>query len=120
MERLIVPWHTASVRQDRGSQMLAARDRGEMADDDASEQRAAFAAEILRDGLRPALRRDPVVWRAFMRSINLLDPPDTLLNDADVTNRIMAAFAKRDERESEPPMGPPRAELLAAMGSAAG
>jgi hypothetical protein len=70
---------------------------------------------MLRDGLMPALRTDPVVFRAFLRMFNLLEPPESLMTNADVVGRVMAVFQGRDERPPEPPLGPPRAEMLAAI-----
>ena len=70
----------------------------------------------MRDGLLPAMRVDPVVLRAFLRMFNLLEPPDSLMKDADVIGRVMAVYADRDERPPEAPMGPPRDEVLALVG----
>ena len=38
-----------------------------------SEDPRAFMQTIFRDGLLPALRTSPVVFRAFLRWFNLLD-----------------------------------------------
>ena len=98
----ITPWHRAAVAQDR-----LGRDRGEPGG--AGEQ----AGQLLRDGLLPALRVDPVVLRAFLRMFNLLEPPDSLMGNGDVVSRVMAVYADRDERPVEPPLGPARDEVLA-------
>lgn len=73
-----------------------------------------FARELIRDGLLPAMRVDPVVLRAFLRMFNLLEAPDSLMSDADVIGRVMTVFQQRDERPAEQPLGPSRGELLAA------
>ena len=69
----------------------------------------------MRDGLFPALRVDPVVLRAFLRMFNLLEAPDSLMNDQDVIGRVMQVFQQRAERPPESPMGPDRENLLAAI-----
>ena len=74
--------------------------------------------DLMRDGLMPAVRTDPTVFRAFVRSFNLLDPPDALITDPDVVGRVMTAYQDRDQRPPEPPLGPPRDELLAGLTSA--
>ena len=66
----------------------------------------------MRDGLFPAMRVDPVVLRAFLRMFNLLEPPDSLMKDADVIGRVMAVYQTRDERPPEAPMGPGRDTVL--------
>ena len=58
------------------------------------------------DGLAPALRRDQVVLRAFMRTLNMLAAPDAMAKDADVGARILAIWEDRDNREPEPSLGP--------------
>jgi hypothetical protein len=73
----------------------------------------------MRDGLFPAMRVDPVVLRAFLRMFNLLEPPDSLMKDAEVIGRVMSVYATRDERPPESPMGPPRDQVMALLGGAA-
>ena len=68
---------------------------------------------VFRDGLLPAIRSDAVVLRAFFRTLNLLATPDALLQDADVTSRVLAAWQDRENRPAEPDLGPKRrADLL--------
>jgi hypothetical protein len=85
---------------------------------DASSSAAATdtARELLREGLFPALRVDPVVLRAFLRMMNLLTPPDTLMSDGEVVTRVMQVYAQRESRPEEPPLGPDRSELLELLG----
>jgi 2-polyprenyl-6-methoxyphenol hydroxylase-like FAD-dependent oxidoreductase len=116
----ITPWYRAAVAQDRMARRAAAKAAAaEAAGPDADDAPAStevdpqdFARELLRDGLLPAMRVDPVVLRAFLRMFNLLEAPDSLMNDADVIGRVMAVFSQRDERPPEAPLGPDRAELL--------
>ena len=61
--------------------------------------------DLMRDGLMPAVRTDATVFRAFVRSFNLLDPPDALITDPDVVGRVMTAYQDRDQR---PPGATPR------------
>ena len=112
------PWYSASVAQDR-----QARQGPDvpLADDDDGEQPLDVATmrSIMRDGLLPAARTDPVVYRAFLRAFNLLDPPNAIMGDADVVGRVLAAWQQRDSREPPPPLGPDRAEMLRILSGAA-
>ena len=77
------PWYRASVAQDEMNRQDAARDRAVAAGEITVEAATAAAEEnpvraMLRDGLLPAMRVDPVVLRAFLRMFNLLEPPDSL------------------------------------------
>ena len=74
-----------------------------------------FVRSLLRDGLLPAMRVDPVVLRAFLRMFNLLTPPDSLMNDADVISRVMAVYQDRDNRPPEPALGPDRDGFLSEL-----
>jgi 2-polyprenyl-6-methoxyphenol hydroxylase-like FAD-dependent oxidoreductase len=136
-EREIRPWYFAAITQDRLNREAAhdraeqrKRDLAEMAsaapeealsdateDDDAAAARTTreFVQSLLREGLLPAVRTDAVVFRAFVRSFNLLDPPDRITSDPDVIARVMTAYQSKDERPPEPPLGPDRAGLLAAL-----
>ncbi len=127
----VLPWYRAAVAQDRMERERAepvegAADRptGDGGADAAAPEEpsapGAFAglgrrelAALLRDGVAPAVRLDPVVYRAFVRMFNLLSPPDALLADHDVIGRVLAVYQDRDRRSPEPSLGPDRAELLA-------
>ena len=112
----IYPWYRASVEQDaEGRRVAAALLAGEDPDGDSSDQRK-FMRGVFRDGLLPALRRDPVVLRAFFRSLNLLTAPDAMVRDPDVAARVLAVWQDRDNRAPEPALGPKRrADLLALL-----
>jgi 2-polyprenyl-6-methoxyphenol hydroxylase-like FAD-dependent oxidoreductase len=78
-------------------------------DADEAERQSLIAEGIMRGALR-----DPVLGRAFLRRMNLLDAPHEILDDPEVAQHA------RDMREyyaSRPPRktGPDRAELLAAI-----
>ena len=119
--RDVTPWYRAAVAQDRlGRTQPAGGDGGangpvEEARDEQAREQAELARSLLRDGLFPALRTDPVVLRAFLRMMNLLAPPDALVTDGDVVTRVMQVYARRGERPPEPPVGPGREELLAPL-----
>jgi hypothetical protein len=70
---------------------------------------------VFRDGLAPALRTSPVVFRAFLRWFNLLAQPDALMNDPTVVGDVLEAYQSRHERPPEPPVGPPRRVFEAAV-----
>lgn len=126
----IEPWYKAAVAQDRLSRELAAKELAEAAGDEASgvtdahaappldtiddevESQPDFVADLMRDGLLPAVRTDPVVFRAFIRAFNLLTAPDALLGDGEVIGRVLAVYQDRENRPPEPLLGPPRDEML--------
>ncbi len=105
-ERELVPWFRAAVFQDK-----QARDPTPSAEDP-----RAFMNEVFRDGLLPALRTSPIVYRAFLRWFNLLASPEALMADAAVVNDVLAAYQEREHRPPEPPLGPDRDEFAAALG----
>ena len=108
------PWYRASVHQDRESRRVAAAILAGDDPDDPSDPRA-FMRSVFRDGLLPAVRHDPVVFRAFVRSFNLVSPPDAMFMDEDIRSRVLAAWQERDQRPPEV-MGPAtRSELLALL-----
>jgi len=67
---------------------------------------------LIAEGIMQGARRDPVLGRAFLRRMNLLDAPHSILDDPEVARR---AREMRDFYASRPPrtVGPDRAELLA-------
>lgn len=114
VESEITPWYRAAVTQDR----FARQAEGTAPDDagpDGTVDPSDFVRELLRDGLLPAMRTDPVVLRAFLRTFNLLNPPDSLMNDPDLIGRVMTAYQDRDNRPPEPEMGPDRAGFFTAI-----
>ena len=125
----MLPWYRAAVNQDRlNRQAAVARDQqrraetdpvppdvdgvdgAEAAADDAEQEAAQqardFMQSLMRDGLMVAVRTDASVFRAFVRSFNLLDPPELIMNDPDVMNRVLAAYQTRDERPPGAGAGP--------------
>ena len=109
----IYPWYRASVQQDAEARRVAAALlAGDDPDGDVSDSRT-FMRGVFRDGLLPALRRDPVVLRAFFRALNLLTAPDAMVKDPDVAARVLAVWQDRDNRPPEAALGPRRrAELI--------
>jgi flavin-dependent dehydrogenase len=112
----IRPWYKASVEQDREARRVATSMlSGEDPYADASAPHT-LRRSILKDGLAPALRVDPVVLRAFFRNFNLLSPPDALLTDADFGARVLAVLEKKDQQPPAPTLGPgTRDEFLALL-----
>jgi 2-polyprenyl-6-methoxyphenol hydroxylase-like FAD-dependent oxidoreductase len=105
------PHYTIACRQD------ADRIKLHTAMHEGSEPDAIAAAtrDFILNGLIPATRTDPDVFRRFFRSFNMLDAPDALLNDPVVIEAASAAHAAKDQRPARPPLGPPREELLAVL-----
>lgn len=117
--RCLHPWYRASVDNDAEARRVAAALlAGEDPDADVTDPRTQMRA-VLRDGLVPAMRTDPVVLRAFVRTFNLLTAPDALLSDQDVMARVLAVWQERDQRPPEPALGPAtRDGLIAVVGAA--
>lgn len=115
MRTEIEPHYNLSCRQDADRIKLHA------AQLDGSEPDPAAAAtrDFILNGLIPATRTDPDVYRAFFRSFNMLDDPMALLADQSVLAAAGAAHATKDDRPPEPDLGPPRDALLAVMSAAA-
>ena len=98
----IDPWYRTSVMQDREN--IRAQN-GEVATDD--PMRA-----LMRDGLMPAVRVDPDVFRAFLRVLNLLDAPDAMMQNPTVMARVLEVWQARGERPDPPAEGPTKDEML--------
>jgi 2-polyprenyl-6-methoxyphenol hydroxylase-like FAD-dependent oxidoreductase len=98
----IEPHYRASRKQDEDTQ--AARD--------GSNPTAVAIRDFVLNGLMAATRFDPVVFRAFFRTLNMLDPPDALMANHDVLARAQAAYADKDNRPPLPKLGPDRDEML--------
>jgi 2-polyprenyl-6-methoxyphenol hydroxylase-like FAD-dependent oxidoreductase len=128
----VIPWYKAAVAQDRmardqaeraaraaghgsGGDAPSAGTGGDAGDPIEPGDPAELARTLLRDGLLPALRVDPVVMRAFLRMFNLLDPPNALMANSDVIERVMAVYRDKDDRPPEPELGPDRAGFLASL-----
>jgi 2-polyprenyl-6-methoxyphenol hydroxylase-like FAD-dependent oxidoreductase len=112
----LVPWYRASVANDAEARRVAAALlRGADPDADTNDQRTLMRG-VFRDGLIPALRTDAVVLRAFVRTFNLLDHPQAMLTDPEVTARVMKVWSERHSRPPEPALGPrDRSAMLAAL-----
>lgn len=121
----VLPWYRAAVAQDRDARAAAeataggagggdegAAASGEARGGETGGDGRSMLRSLVRDGLLPASRVDPVVFRATVRSFNLLEPPQALVADAEVTGRVLAVWQARDQRPPEPPLGPDRDELL--------
>jgi 2-polyprenyl-6-methoxyphenol hydroxylase-like FAD-dependent oxidoreductase len=105
----LVPWFRSAVVQD-----LPPPEPGTTA----AEDPRAFMQEVFNEGLLPALRTSPVVYRAFLRWFNLLASPAALMNDGEVVAAVLAAYEGRHDRPPEPPLGPDRATFEAAIAAA--
>jgi hypothetical protein len=64
----LLPWYRSSVVQDAEARRIAAAMlAGEDIDD--PEDPRSFMRSVLREGLAPAMRTDPEVYRAFVRTL---------------------------------------------------
>ena len=116
IERELVPWYASTLAQDRDAiAMTLEQQRGEdpyaYQREDGTVDFRRYMRSLLRDGLIPAMREDIVILRAFMRVFNLLAPPQDLLKNPVVTQRALAAFGRKETRESVPE-GPSRNEMI--------
>jgi 2-polyprenyl-6-methoxyphenol hydroxylase-like FAD-dependent oxidoreductase len=111
----VEPWYRASVQQDTSARKVAARILAGESPDGAPDDPETFMRSVLREGLLPAIRTDAVVFRAFIRSLNLLDPPERMVTDPDINARVLAVWQDRANRPPEPVLGPPRSDLMAAL-----
>jgi len=82
VDKHITPWFDAAVMMDRAR--LAARTEGATDPD-------APPAENPMKALAAAASVDAGVWRMFWRTMNLLDPPDTLMQPEFLTRVVEAA-----------------------------
>ena len=106
-DREVVPWFRSAVLQDAQARALH--------EELPSEDPRAFAQEIFREGLLPAMRTSPVVFRAFLRWFNLLVTPDALMADAEIVGEVLAAYQDRENRPGPPVLGLDREALLRAL-----
>lgn len=123
VERDIVPWYELQLAQDADATLVAeAQQRGEdpfeTTRPDGTTDPKAFLRCLLRDGLVPALQEDLVLLRIFMRTMNLLDRPGDLMKDPRFLQRVLASYARREQR-GDAPLGPSRQEMIEHLAAAA-
>jgi 2-polyprenyl-6-methoxyphenol hydroxylase-like FAD-dependent oxidoreductase len=114
MRTELEPHYALAVRQDADRIKLHAA----MHDGSEPDAMAVATREFVLNGLLPATRLDPDVFRKFFRAFNMLDAPDALMADPAVVQAAMAALSTKDERPPAPVIGPDRDELLTVMASA--
>jgi 2-polyprenyl-6-methoxyphenol hydroxylase-like FAD-dependent oxidoreductase len=114
--REIVPWYELQRQQDRDAiEVDAIQRRGEdpfkVERPDGSQDPKAFMRSLVREGIGHALRTDIHVLRAFMRVLNLLDPPQDLMRRPEIFQSVLRAW---NERHTRPPLavGPSRAQMI--------
>jgi 2-polyprenyl-6-methoxyphenol hydroxylase-like FAD-dependent oxidoreductase len=109
------PHYALAVRQDADRTKLheAAREGTE------PDAVAVMTRDFILNGLIPATRSDPDVFRAFFRAFNMLDATDALMADPKVLAGSMKALAEKDQRPAPPKLGPERDEFLSVLASAA-
>lgn len=123
VEREIVPWYKSQLVMDREAmEVQAMHERGEdpfqITRPDGTQDPKAFTRSLLREGLGHALREDVNVLRAFMRVMNLLEPPEDVLRRPEVMQAVLRAW---NDRANRPPLalGPTRDEMLGLLSAAA-
>jgi len=81
--------------------------------------RARLTARFFEDGVGVAVRCDPVVYRAFVRMMNMMETPEQAFSQPRVVWRALRVWL-RGKRRNAPyavPPGPDRAAVLAACGA---
>ncbi len=116
-EREIDPWFRASVQQDKEAKRIAAAELQAPTAQTDEVDPSGYVRELFRDGLMPAVRTVPDVYRAFLRWLNLEATPDALLTDSVVLAAVMKSHQEKDSRPPEPVLGPDRVSFLAALGA---
>jgi flavin-dependent dehydrogenase len=106
-ERELVPWFRSATMQDRQARAIH--------EELPAEDPRSFMQAVFREGLLPAMRTSPVVFRAFVRWFNLLVTPEALMADADVVADVMAAYQDRGNHPAPAPLGPDREAMLESM-----
>ena len=109
-DRELVPWFHSAKMQDEQARMQAA------GEELSPEDPRAFIQQVVRDGLLPAVRTSPTVFRAFLRWLNLLSQPEDLMADPAVVAEVMTAYENRDSFDPPEPFAPAtRADFVAAL-----
>jgi hypothetical protein len=103
-DRELVPWFRSAVLQDEQARALQ--------EELPAEDPRAFMQAVFREGLLPAMRTSPIVFRAFLRWFNLLATPDALMADPEIVREVLAAYEDRENRPGAPVLGPDRDGLL--------
>lgn len=108
----INPWFDLAVAQDRFNQLRAEAAKAAKAEPGGEAERpengdeevdgVTFLGKVIRDGLLPASQTDPIVARAFLRVVNAIETPATVMANRDVTNRIMQTMANPEARNVLP------------------
>jgi len=113
--RAIEPFFRASVLADRDA---VRRAEGRTP----RHLRDRWRSKFLEDGVGVAVRCDPVVFRAMMRMMNMLETPDEAFGHPSVVARSLWALArsKRLKRRFGPPSPPERETTIARCEAAAG
>ena len=103
-ERELVPWFRSAALQDAQARALH--------EELPAEDPRAFMQAVFREGLLPAMRTSPIVFRAFLRWFNLLATPDALMADPEIVSEVLAAYEDRANHPPDPVLGPERDALL--------
>lgn len=116
IEQDMAPWLLMQMSQDQDAiDINLALRRGEdpyrPEDAGGTINPKAFARDVMREGLAPAIRQDLDLMRTFVRMVHMLDAPRDITREGDVMSKVMASYETRHQRE---PLvrGPSRDEAL--------
>ncbi|MEW6776862.1 MAG: FAD-dependent oxidoreductase [Bdellovibrionota bacterium] len=118
-ERELGRWYRQGLEADRATAVIRESFQKLGTCDPSSSEAFANPAVVLQHAMGQASRTDPVVFRAVLRSYNMLDPPAAFLKNPEVTKRIAAVAQRIAAEKYLPTDGPTREELLGLLGVAA-
>jgi hypothetical protein len=81
---------------------------------DALDEHAEAGGRELVVAFADATRRELEPW--YHASVQA-DEPNALMSDPELLSRVMHVYQERDQREPDPPLGPPREVLMDALAS---
>jgi 2-polyprenyl-6-methoxyphenol hydroxylase-like FAD-dependent oxidoreductase len=111
------PFFDAMVRQDKHA--IRRAEREQKGEDNAASLRGRITRSFVEDAIGPASRGDAHVLRGLMRSFHMHEDPTAWTKRADVMARVFLMWARGRSQKADlypPPLGPERAEMLAALG----
>jgi 2-polyprenyl-6-methoxyphenol hydroxylase-like FAD-dependent oxidoreductase len=115
VEQALRPFFDDMVEQDRSAIRRAAAVRAGTP----PSLRGRVLESFIRDGAGVAVRSDLAAFRAALRAFHMMDPPRAWLREPRHLGVLLSTWAKGKKRNAHlypAPMGPGRAEMLAALG----
>lgn len=100
-------WGRATLEPFYRASILADRDAVRRAEGRAPRRlEARFRERFFRDGVAIAMRCDPVVYRAFLRMLNMLETPEEAFGKPEVVLRCLWVMVRSDDYKQRYPLPP--------------